>query len=87
MTVQSEIISLTSSEASIAGNDIHGTLYVTVRSLSGTNYIGPTGLTSASGYQLDTGGRSETIKLSVGEQLFGYSTSGDIAVLRNFDTT
>jgi hypothetical protein len=87
VTVQSELVTLTTSESSLAGNGTHGTIHVTVRSLSGVNYVGASGLTSADGFQLTTDGAAMAIRLNVGEQLFGYSTSGSVAVLRTVDTT
>ena len=90
MAVQSQIITLvSSSEQSIAGNATHGVLRVIVRNLgSGVAYVGPSGLTTASGFQVTTADAPQHFTLFVGEQMFAYSTgTPSLCVLRTNDTT
>lgn len=90
MAVQSQQIALgSSSEQSIAGSALHGVLRVTLRNLgAGVAYIGHSGLTTGTGFQLTTADAPIRLTLAVGEQLFGYSTgTPTLHVLRMNDTT
>lgn len=90
MSVQAQQVVLASSaEASIAGNALHGVLRVTVRNFgAGVAYVGHSGITTGSGFQLTTADAPVTFVLAVGEQMFAYSTgTPTIHVLRMNDTT
>jgi hypothetical protein len=90
MAIQAQVIALASSaEASVAGNAIHGVIRVTVRNAgAGVAYLGPSGLTTAAGFQLTTADAPLTLTVYGGEQLFAYSTgTPTLYVLRMNDTT
>lgn len=89
MAVQAVQIALgSSSEQSLAGDDLHGVIRVFVRNMgAGVAYLGPSPVTTAS-FQITTADAIQTFTLYTGEQMFCYSTgTPTIHVLRMNDTT
>lgn len=54
---------------------------ITVKNTDATNpvYLGPTGVTSATGYQL-AAGEALSVDLAIGEKLFARATGGSVVV-------
>jgi len=95
MAAQSLVISATSTPTVVAGsigtggNPIHGYIRVRMKMISGTGYLGDSGVTTA-GYPLTTADNAIEEVLLTGETLYVASSSGatpTIAVLRLNETT
>lgn len=94
MPAQSLVLTGTSSPAIVAGGNasgspIHGYIYVRLKPLTGTCYLGDSGVTTA-GYPLSTADTPLEVNLSQTETLWLASSSGGaptVAVLRVGETT
>ena len=95
MAAQSLVITATSTPAVVAGSigtggaAIHGYIRVLLKPLTGTGYLGDSGVTTA-GYPLSSGDSAVVLTLAMGETLYVASSSGaspTLAVLRLNETT
>ena len=95
MAAQSLIITATSTPAVVAGSigtagqPIHGYIRVLLKAISGTPYLGDSGVTTA-GYPLTTADSAVVLTLAMGETLYVATSSGGsptLAVLRLNETT
>lgn len=95
MAAQSLVITATSTPAVVAGSiatgggALHGYIRVRLKAISGTCYLGDSGVTTA-GYPLTTADAAIQETLILGETLYVASSSGaspTIAVLRLNETT
>lgn len=93
MAAQSLVIACTSTPTAVAGTfespSVHGVIRVRLKSISGTAYLGDSGVTTA-GYPLTTGDSAIQELLLTGETLWVASSSGataSIAVLRVNETS
>ncbi len=94
MGVQSLVISATSTPTVVAGSigtggPFHGYIRVRLKSLTGTNYLGDSGVTTA-GYPLTSADAAIEQVLAMGDTLYVASSSGTtptLAVLRLNETT
>ena len=93
MAVQSLVIACTSTPTALAGTfgsaSQHGVIRVRLKSLSGTAYLGDSGVTTG-GYAFSTADTPITETLVTGESLWAATSSGgtaSVAVLRMNDTT
>jgi hypothetical protein len=72
-----------------AGGPYHGYIRIRMKMISGTGYLGDSGVTTA-GYPLTTGDASIDLSIITGETLYVASSSGaspTLAVLRLNETT
>ena len=93
MAAQGLVLSGSSSPAVVAGSTpsggAHGYIRVMLKALTGTGYLGDSGVTTA-GYPLSTGDAVLTVNMSAGETLWFCTSSGasqTLAVLRVGETT
>ena len=94
MAVQSIVLSGTSSPQAVAGTigtggPYHGYIRVRLKSLTGTAYLGDSGVTTA-GYPLTTADAAIQETLALGETLYFATSSGasvTLGVLRTNETT
>lgn len=90
MAVQSLVIACSSTPQVVAGNGLHGTIEVRLKSLAGTCYLGSSSVTTG-GYPMTTADAGVfQVPLWVGNSLWVASSSGataSLAVLRLNDTT
>ena len=91
MAVQSLVVTSTSTPTAVAGTlssgTVHGYIRVRLKSLTGTHYLGDSGVTTA-GYPLTTGDAAIEAVIVTGESLWSCSTgSATLAVLRMNETT
>lgn len=89
MAAQSLVIACTSTPTVVAGVSLHGYIRVRLKSVTGTAYLGDSGVTTA-GYPLTTADGSIHETILVGESLWVASSSGataSLAVLRTNETT
>lgn len=93
MAVQSLVLACSSTPATVAGSfgsgSVHGYIRVRIKALSGTAYLGDSGVTTG-GYPLTTADAAIEQNLVTGESLWAASSSGGtptIAILRMNETT
>ena len=94
MAAQSLVMTATSTPAAVAGSigtsgPYHGYIRVLLKAISGTGYLGDSGVTTA-GYPLTTADSAVVLTLSMAETLYVASSSGaspTLAVLRLNETT
>jgi hypothetical protein len=89
MAAQSLVIACSSTPTVVAGSSLHGYIRVRLKSVTGTVYLGDSGVTTA-GYPLTTGDGTLSEVVLTGESLYVASSSGataSLAVLRMNETT
>jgi hypothetical protein len=91
MAAQSLVIACSSTPTVVAGSlggtSVHGVIRVRLKAVSGTAYLGDSGVTSG-GYPLTTGDSAIQETLLTGESLWASSTGAmSLAVLRVNETT
>lgn len=94
MSIQSLVITATSTPQVVAGSltagvGPHGYIKVRLKSISGTCYLGDSGVTT-DGYPLTTGDQAIEETVGIGETLYVASSSGataSLGVLRMHETT
>lgn len=93
MAAQSLVVTCTSTPTAIAGTfaspSVHGVIRVRLKSITGTAYLGDSGVTTA-GYPLSTADGSIHETILTGETLWAASSSGasvTLAVLRTNETS
>ncbi len=91
MAVQSLVVSNSSTPSAVAGTfgsgTVHGYIRVRLKALTGTNYLGDSGVTTA-GYPMTSADAAIEAVLLTGESMWSCSTgSATLAVLRMNETT
>lgn len=93
MAAQSLVVTCTSTPTAIAGTfgspSVHGMIRVRLKALTGTAYLGDSGVTTA-GYPLTTADTPIHETILTGETLWAASSSGasvTLAVLRTNETS
>ncbi len=93
MAAQSVVIACSSTPTALAGTfgsgTVHGYIRVRLKPLSGTAYLGDSGVTTA-GYPVTTADTPMDLSIVTGESLYAATSSGgsaSVAVLRLGETT